>query len=118
MISVQSVASAEGDVAWTAAIAASSWYGPMRRRAERLLDQRRALGDLRVVPARAVLVGQEHEVAVVVDTGVPAGVVQEHQRDEAVDLGLVGHQGPQHPPRRMASAHSSRRMSWSPAVAE
>ena len=64
---------------------------------ERLLDQRRALGDLRVVPAGAVLVGQEHEVAAVVDTGVPAGVVQEHQREQSVDLGLVGHQRPQHP---------------------
>ena len=48
-------------------------------------------GDLRGVPQRAVLVGEQHEIAVTEARGA-AGVVQQHHRQQGVHLGLVGHQ--------------------------
>ena len=47
---------------------------------------------LGLVPARAVLVLERHEVAGVVDARGAAGVVQQHEREQAERLGLVGHQ--------------------------
>ena len=44
------------------------------------------------VPARAVLLLERHEVAGVVDAPGAAGVVQEHEREQAERLGLVGHE--------------------------
>ena len=59
---------------------------------QRALDQRQRLGDHRGVPARAVLVGHQHEPAVGVDARRPARVDEQHQRQQAGRLGLVGHQ--------------------------
>ena len=44
------------------------------------------------VPPRPVLLLERHEVAGAVDPGVAPGVVQQHQREQARRLGLVGHQ--------------------------
>ena len=57
---------------------------------ERPLDEHRTLGDLAVVPAAAVLIGQQHELALVVEAGRTAGVGQQQQGDETDHLGLVG----------------------------
>ena len=43
------------------------------------------------VPERAVLVGEQHEVAVPEARGA-ARLVEQHERQESVHLGLVGHQ--------------------------
>ena len=64
---------------------------------ERPVEARRgchpdALLDLGGVPARAVLIGEQHELAVRVEPRVAARVVQDHQRQQATHLGLVGHQ--------------------------
>jgi hypothetical protein len=53
--------------------------------------EREPLADLVPSPARAVLVVQQHQVAVLVQPGVPARVVQQHQREHTGRLGLVGH---------------------------
>ena len=60
--------------------------------AERGVELGQALGDAPVVPRAAVLVLERHEVAGGVDPGVAAGVVQQHQREEAACLRLVGHE--------------------------
>ena len=65
--------------------------GPAAAQRERAVEHRAALRDLLGVPARRVLVGEQHELAVV-EARVAARVVQQHQRQQAVDLGLVGHQ--------------------------
>ena len=69
------------------------------------------------VPARAVLVVEQHEVAAVADPRVAPGVVEQHQREQPGRLGLVGEQRQQTRASRIASAHSSRRISASPDVA-
>ena len=76
----------------------------MERRDRRLDDVRAAAlqregpierlapaGDLGGVPARTVLVCEQHELAAV-EPGLAARVVEQHQRLEAVHLGLVRHQ--------------------------
>ena len=50
-------------------------------------DQGRALGDLGVVPAGAVLILQENEVAGVIDAAGSASIHEEQQREKAADLG-------------------------------
>ena len=47
--------------------------------------------DLRPVPERAILVGQQHDLAVA-PACIPSRVVQQHQRQQAVHLRLVRHQ--------------------------
>ena len=47
--------------------------------------------DLLAIPARAVLLCEEHQLAVD-PTSIAASVVQQHQSHQAVRLGLVGHQ--------------------------
>jgi hypothetical protein len=54
-------------------------------------------GDLAGVPERAVLVGEQDEVAVL-EARFASGVVQEHHREQSVDLGLVRHQLGERPP--------------------
>ena len=56
-----------------------------------------ALDHERGIPAAAVLVGQEHEVARRRRPRRSAGLDQQHQREQADGLGLVGHQLDQHP---------------------
>ena len=82
---------------WQAAIAAWSWYGPGRPRRQRGLDERTALGDLVLVPARAVLVLQQDELPVAVEPSVAARVLEQHQREQAEHLRVVRHQGDEHP---------------------
>ena len=62
---------------------------PVQR--ESTIERRPAFGDLRGVPSRAVLVGQQHDL-VVVETSLAASVEQQHQREHALHLRLVGHQ--------------------------
>ncbi len=55
------------------------------------VEDRQTIGDLSCVPERAVLVGEQDQVA----TPKPrpaAGVVQQHHRQQTVDLRFVGHQ--------------------------
>ena len=68
------------------------------------VEQRERLGDLVVVPARAVLVGQEDEVAVGPEPGVAAGVLEEEQREQGTQGGLLRAQGEGDPdqPDRLA----------------
>ena len=54
------------------------------------LEDLDGLGDDRGVPEGAVLVGEGDERAVGRGAGRAAGVVEEHQREQAVDLGVVG----------------------------
>ena len=68
------------------------------------VEQPEGLRDLVVVPPRAVLVGQEDEVAVRPDSGVTTGVLQEEQREQGPQGGLLGPQGEgdPHEPDRLA----------------
>ena len=59
--------------------------------------ERHSLLDLVAVPARAVLVLQEHHLAARVEPSVAARVVKQHQREEAGRLRLVRHQRGEHP---------------------
>ena len=61
------------------------------------VEHRPPLGDLAGVPERAVLVGEQHQLAVA-EARLAAGVVQQHHRQQAVHLGLVGHQLGERPP--------------------
>jgi hypothetical protein len=56
------------------------------------VQQAQALVDFARVPAGAVLVLQGHEVTRFVYPGGAPSVVQEHEREQAEGLGLVGHQ--------------------------
>ena len=51
-----------------------------------------ALLDLATVPAGAVLVCQQDEVTGIIDPGGAPGVLEEHQRQQAGRLGLIGHE--------------------------
>jgi hypothetical protein len=59
-------------------------------------EDRGAFRDLTLIPLRAILLVQGDQITVGVDAGRPAGLVQQHQREQAVRLGLVGHQYRQH----------------------
>jgi hypothetical protein len=53
--------------------------------------QRFGLRDLIAVPAAAVLIFERDQVALGVETRVAAGVLQQHQRQQRVGLGLLRH---------------------------
>jgi hypothetical protein len=53
------------------------------------LQNGHALGDESGVPLPSVLLGERHDPSVGPSTTVSAGVVQQHQRHESVDLGIV-----------------------------
>ena len=55
----------------------------VRIAAERLGHERQCLGDLRSVPAAAILVLEEHEIARFVEPCVAARIVQQHECQEA-----------------------------------
>ena len=55
------------------------------------IQRRPAVGDLLGVHERAVLVGEQHQLAVP-EPGLAAGVEQQHQRQQTVHLGFVGHE--------------------------
>ena len=64
------------------------------------------------VPQRAILVVEQHELARGVEPRSPARVVQQHQREQAEHLGLVGHQHREHlaePDRLVAQLGARRR---------
>ena len=69
----------------------------MRRSRECPLQALGAEADLGSIPQITVLVGQEHELALGVDARLASGVVQQHEGQEPVDLGLVRHEAAQHP---------------------
>ena len=73
------------------AIAAWMTYGAAAPERERAVERLAPARDLRGVPARAVLVGEQHELAAG-EARVAARVVEQHQRLEAVHLRLVRHQ--------------------------
>ncbi len=50
--------------------------------AKRLLDQRQRLGDLRVIPAAAILLLEHDEIAGRVETRLAPRIVQQHEREE------------------------------------
>ena len=62
------------------------------------LDQGRAFLDLRAVPARAVLLGEQHDVARSVQPGLAPRVVEQHEGEEALGLGMRRQQLDQHAP--------------------
>ena len=63
---------------------------------ERRVGEVDSLGDQRGVPLAAVLRGERHDAPVWSCTAGAAGVVQEHQGEQPVDLGIV-HEGRQLP---------------------
>jgi len=58
---------------------------------QRAVERRPSVLDLLGVPQRPVLIAQQHDVAVA-EPGPAAGVVQQHQCEQPMHLGLVGHQ--------------------------
>jgi hypothetical protein len=65
--------------------------------AQAAADQLLALGDQLAVPAAAVLVGEQHHLAVWSRARRPARLDEQHQREQPGDLLLVGHQLGQQP---------------------
>ena len=51
--------------------------------AHRLVDERQRLGDLRVVPAAAILLVEHDDVARLVEARLAARVVEQHEREES-----------------------------------
>ena len=66
--------------------------------AQALPDEGLALGDQRAVPARPVLVGEQHQRAVRGRAGRPPRLGEQHQREQPEHLGLVRHELGQQPP--------------------
>jgi hypothetical protein len=64
---------------------------------QRLLQDLLSVGDLGAVPAAAVLVLERDQVPVAVGAGRPAGVLQQHQREQPARLRLARHQPGQRP---------------------
>ena len=71
--------------------------GPGPPQPQRAVEQAQALGDRVRVPARAVLVGRGRRLARRAGAGRPPRVVQQHQRQQAEHLGVVGHQRGEQP---------------------
>jgi hypothetical protein len=61
-------------------------------------DQVLPLGDERPVPARPVLAGEQDQGAVRAGPRRPAGLGEQHQREQAQRLGLVRHELDEQPP--------------------
>ena len=78
-------------------MAAWTWKGPGRRCASAASSSAVPSAIASWSQQRPVLLVQDDEVARLVDPGLPPGVVDEHQRQQAERLGLVGHQGAQGP---------------------
>jgi len=79
--------------AWQAAIAACRAYCPRAPpSATARFERGEPAPDQHVVPARAVLVEQQHGLAPGAGPGAQPRRLDLHQRDQAVDLGLVRHE--------------------------
>ena len=91
-----------GSSAWRDAIAAWITYGPRPPSANARSSSARPRAICSVSHARAVLVGEQHELAVT-EPGLATRVVEQHHREQAVRLGLVGHQLDERPaePQRL-----------------
>ena len=76
---------------------------------QRAVQHAHALGDLGPVPARAILVGEQDQLAVGVGPRVPARIVEQHQREQTERLWLSGINEASSLPSRTASAHRSHR---------
>ena len=89
------------------------------RAAERLgaVERGQAAADEQLVPARAVLVEQQHRLARP-GAGREPGRLDLHQRRQPVHLRLGRRELASRRPSRRASSHSSGRIQSSPAVAE
>ena len=88
--------------------------------AERALHELLSLRDPGGVPAAAILVLEPHERAVRALAGRPAGVRQQHQREQADRLGLVGQQlrdDPRQPDRLGAQLAPDQRLTRRRVVA-
>ena len=85
--------------AWTcrAVIAACSWYSPGRRRRTARSSFARPSADPFAIPERPVLLVERDVPAAGIHARVAARVVQQHQRQQSPDLGVVGHQPRQQP---------------------
>ena len=62
------------------------------RQPQRLFDQPQAFGDLAMVPQRAILFFQQHDVAAVGLAPGAARIVQQHQGQQTPDLASLRHQ--------------------------
>ena len=89
-------------------------YGPLPQR-DRALEQLAAFVDLVLVPQRPVLVVEQDELAVP-EAGGAARVVDQHEREQGVRFGLVGHELASDRPRRIASRDRSTRPSPQPSL--
>ena len=78
-------------------MAACTWYGPDGAGTQRRLDQRLALRDLGAIPAGAVLLLEQHEIAFGRDPRLAPRVVQEHEGEQPGDLGVLGEAGVHEP---------------------
>ena len=98
-------------------MAAWIWYGPgwLRRRHRRTM--RLAFRDEGAIPAAAVLIGEQDEVAGRSRARGPASLDEQHQREQPHDLRFVGMSSSRSRPRRMASVQRSSRTSRSPELA-
>jgi hypothetical protein len=61
---------------------------PHRRDGQRLGEQRRPLGDRRVVPPAPILFGQRDQIARGIRPGRASGVGQQHEREQSCDLAV------------------------------
>jgi hypothetical protein len=83
----QSVSSARRASSWTAAMAASSWYGPSGDR-----DIAPVTGAVALLDGRAVLLGQRNQRAVRPGARRKPRLGQQHQREQPGDLAVARQQ--------------------------
>ena len=79
-----------GASAWTAWIAALDLVGARPVSLEAAAHERLPLGNPSAVPARALLVREQHELAARVDARCAPRIDQQHQREQPRHLRLVG----------------------------
>ena len=114
----QSVSAAARASLWTALIAAWIWYGPGWLRRRHAPDERLALGDQVAIPAAAVLVGEQDEVAVRRRCAWPGATRSAASaRAAPCTSGSSGMSSASSRPSRIASAQRSSRTSRSPELA-
>ena len=53
---------------------------------KRLFHQRQRLGNLVAIPAAAILLFENHDIACLIDTGIAPGVLQQHEREQGGSL--------------------------------
>jgi hypothetical protein len=63
---------------------------PTATQAQRLIEDRSTLLDLRLIPERAVLRFQQYQLVARVPRST-TGVTAQHQREQTVNLGLIRH---------------------------